>query len=70
MTGEDRKIRAHRIWVRAGTLNIGTIDNPFDQKGEIELLGDNTLNYWSIVSSMELGNKNMVVTGTVNMYGI
>ena len=28
--GADRMLKAHNIWVRAGTLNIGTENNPFD----------------------------------------
>jgi hypothetical protein len=67
--GEDRAIKAHRIWVRAGTLNIGSATQPFDKKATVELLGDNIFGYWSISSSWETGNKNLVVTGTVNMFG-
>ena len=38
----DRAIRAHKMWVRAGTLNIGNATHPFTNNAEIELLGDNT----------------------------
>ena len=55
--------------MRAGTLNIGTEENPFDKKAIIELLGDNTQHYWSFTSAVEAGNKNLVITGNVNMYG-
>jgi hypothetical protein len=60
-------IRSHRIWVRAGTLNIGSVETPWEDKAIIELLGDNIFGYWSFVSAIEAGNKNLVITGTVNM---
>ena len=42
LPGEDRKLRSHKIWVRAGALNIGSADLPFEESAIIELLGDNT----------------------------
>jgi hypothetical protein len=69
LPGGPRKLSAYKIWVRAGTLNIGSELLPFDDEAEIELLGDNIYGYWSFASAIEAGNKNLVITGTVNMYG-
>ena len=68
--GEDRLMKAYNLWVRAGELNIGSIDDPFPNKATIELQGDNTEDYWAFTRSIEAGNKNLVITGTVNMYGL
>ena len=70
LEGDDRAIRAHKIWVRAGELNIGTADAPFPNNAEIQLLGDNTEYFWSFSRAVEIGNKNLVITGDVNMYGL
>jgi hypothetical protein len=71
LPGGNRKLSAYKIWVRAGTLNIGSELLPWDKDeiAEIELLGDNIYGYWSFASAIEAGNKNLVITGTVNMYG-
>ena len=45
LPGEARMIRAHYIWVRAGFLNIGSAEVPFEDEAVIELLGDNTQFY-------------------------
>jgi hypothetical protein len=55
--------------VRKGTLNIGNATHPFASKCTITLLGDNTDNFWAFHNSIEAGNKNLVVTGTANIYG-
>ena len=60
-------IRSHKILVKTGTLNIGSVETPWEDKAIIELLGDNISGYWSLVSDGEAGNKNLVITGTVNM---
>jgi len=65
----DRLIKSHSIWVRQGTLNIGSEEQPFVHKATITLLGDNLDHYWAFTNSIEAGNKNLVVTGTANIYG-
>ena len=70
LPGEDRTIKSHKIWVRAGYLNIGSADAPFENTAIIELQGDNTQYYWSFSSSYEIGNKNFVITGDVVMVGV
>jgi hypothetical protein len=67
--GEDKLMMSHSIWVRSGTLNIGSEDAPFVSQATITLLGDNTEEYWAFTNSIEAGNKNLVVTGTANIYG-
>jgi hypothetical protein len=42
LPGADRTIKSHKIWVRAGYLNIGSEDQPFEDQALIELQGDNT----------------------------
>jgi hypothetical protein len=66
---EDRELRSHRVWVRAGEFNIGTATTPFPKKATITLLGNNTVEYWSFATNIEAGNKNLVVTGAANFYG-
>ena len=67
--GADRLMMSHSIWVRSGVLNIGNETHPFESKATITLLGDNTEHYWAFTNSIEAGNKNLVVTGTANIYG-
>ena len=67
--GADRHISAYNIWVRAGTFNIGSSSNPFPNKFTITLRGDKTEGYWAFGNNINPGNKNLVVTGTVNFYG-
>ena len=68
--GMDRRLKAYNLWVRAGELNIGSPEDPFPNKAIIELQGDNTEEYWAFFKAIEAGNKNLVITGTVNMYGM
>lgn len=69
MPGEDRLLKTYNLWVRAGELNIGSADEPFPDKATIELQGDHTEHYFAFNRHIEVGNKNLVVTGTVNMHG-
>jgi len=55
--------------VRSGTLNIGNDTHPFEGQATINLLGDNTEEYFAFTPSIEAGNKNLVVTGNANFYG-
>lgn len=67
--GADRLLKSHSIFVRSGTLQIGNQTHPFVNKATITLLGDNTDHYWAFTNSIEAGNKNLVITGTANIYG-
>lgn len=66
----DRTLKAYNLWVRSGKLEIGTADKPFTNKAIIELQGDNTEEYFTFTQSIEAGNKNLVITGDANMYGL
>jgi cell migration-inducing and hyaluronan-binding protein len=63
----DITLKAKNIWVQAGQLYIGTADAPFTHNAKIELLGmteDDT------VQGIDAGNKVLVNTGKVKMYGM
>ena len=70
LPGQDRLLKTYNLWVRAGELNIGEEGNPFPNKATIELQGDNTEEYFAFTRAIEAGNKNLVITGTVNMHGL
>ena len=42
LPGQDHKLNTRSVWVRAGMLEIGTEDEPFDGTVEIMLHGNNT----------------------------
>ena len=69
MPGADRHIRVYNFWVRSGTLEIGTKETHFPNKAVIELLGDNTEEYFAFTNNIEAGNKNLVITGKATIYG-
>ena len=62
-------MRAYNIWVRAGTLNIGTEEEPFQNNVLLQLLGDDMTGFWAFGFGHDAGNKNLVVTGKVNIWG-
>lgn len=66
----DRLLKAYNLWVRAGELIIGAPDAPFPMKATIELQGDNTEEYFAFTPAIEAGNKNLVITGKVQMVGL
>ena len=68
--GTDRHLYTYNLWVRSGELEIGTTDAPYTAKAHIQLLGDDTEEYFAFTNAIEAGNKNLVVTGTVNMHGV
>jgi len=70
MPGADRHLKAYNLWVRAGKLNIGEEGSPFVNNAQITLYGDNSEDYWAFTKMIEAGNKNLVITGDVNMYGV
>ena len=67
--GFDHAISTYKLWVRAGELHIGSELNPYQEKATITLLGDNTEEYWSFTAASETGNKGLVITGNVQMWG-
>lgn len=69
LAGANRELKVYNLWVRSGELNIGNSTHPFPNKATITLQGDNTEEFWAFTSSIEAGNKNLVVTGNANLYG-
>jgi hypothetical protein len=51
-------------------VNIGTEAEPFDSNVEIRLHGNNTSpNEFVFAPQVPVGNKNLIVTGKLNMFG-
>ena len=69
LQGQPCLIHAYNFWVRGGILEIGTASEPFDDTAIITLHGNNTEEYWAFTPQIDSGNKNLVVTGTANIYG-
>jgi len=67
--GSDKALKAYKIWVRAGELQIGNATVPFDARADITLYGNDLEEYWAYTASTEVGNKGLIVTGKVYMYG-
>ena len=70
LEGEERILKTHNLWVRAGYLQIGNETHPFPDKATIELQGDNTENFFAFTRAIEAGNKNLVITSDVSMVGL
>lgn len=64
----DRTIEADSIWVK-GTFKAGTSSSPFPNKLLIKINGDRS-DRGIVVDSLEKGNKLIVVTGIMLLYGI
>lgn len=68
--GANRLLKTYNLWVRAGELIIGAPGAPFPDRATIELQGDNTEEYFAFTPAIEAGNKNLVITGKVQMVGL
>jgi hypothetical protein len=66
---KDITLQAHNIWVQAGQIYIGTADKPFEHEAKIVLLGETEDDTLVIDGAVEAGNKVLVNTGKVKMYG-
>jgi len=68
ISDRNTAITAEYIWIRAGSLNAGNASSPFNSSVTITLNG--LRNSTSLViDEMLAGNKFMVVTGALNLYG-
>lgn len=68
--GQPAILRTYSMWVRAGRVDVGTADAPFDSTVEIQLQGNNTSESQFIFSqAIPTGTKNLIITGTMNMFG-
>ena len=63
------KITAKNIWIRSGEILAGTKEIPFINKIEITLTGKQTDEYLAVSKDIEAGNKALVVTGILRLYG-
>lgn len=67
---EPAVLKTYSLWVRAGTLNVGTEEEPFDSTVEIRLHGNITSpSEFVFTQQVPVSNKNFIITGTVNMFG-
>lgn len=67
--GLDITLNSYLIWVHAGELFVGTEDAEFRNKAIIRLHGQNDSPTWAFTNYPEVGNKILVNTGTIAMYG-
>lgn len=61
-------LQAHYIWVREGTLKIGSELIPYLQSANIILHGDEN-DFRMVIDSNTSGNKILAVTGRLELYG-
>lgn len=68
--GKPALLQAFAIWIRSGEVNVGTEAEPFDSTVEIRLHGNNTSpSEFVFAPHIAVGNKNLIVTGKLNMFG-
>jgi len=67
--GSDKALKSYKIWVRAGELHIGNATHPFNSRADITMYGNDLEEYWAYTASTEVGNKGLIITGKVYMYG-
>lgn len=68
--GQPAKINTFALWVRAGIVEAGNATHPFDSTVDIVLHGNNTTpSSFVFHPNVQVGNKNFIVTGTVNFFG-
>ncbi len=65
----DVNVTANSIHIRAGNVTIGRPNDPFFRKFTIQINGQKTDNGYYI-DPVIAGNKYMVVSGTLNLYGV
>ena len=70
LAGSPAKINSFALWVRAGILEAGNATHPFDSTIEFMLHGNNSSpSAFVFAPNIQVGNKNFIVTGTVNLFG-
>ena len=62
-------LNTYGLWVRAGTLTIGSEDEPFDSTAEIRLYGNDTSPGQFVFHAADVGSKNFLITGDVKLFG-
>jgi len=65
----DRNITCEGIWIESGSLTAGSAGIPFTHQLTIQLNGNKDDSGWTFDPALQ-GNKIMVVTGALTLYGI
>ena len=65
----DVYITARSIFIRAGNVTVGSPSSPFQHKFTFQINNTKTDKGWYI-DPLVAGNKYIVVTGTLNLYGV
>lgn len=63
------KLKSKSIYVKGGVLKAGEANAPFTQKITIEIHGERTNPTVLVDDHVDGGNKNLIVTGTMSLYG-
>mmetsp|Transcript_467 Transcript_467/g.688 ORF Transcript_467/g.688 Transcript_467/m.688 type:complete len:444 (-) Transcript_467:1809-3140(-) len=63
------KLQSFLIWVRAGSLLVGSKDTPFEQEFTLELLGETESDTLTLDGTTKAGNKVLATNGKVEMHG-
>jgi hypothetical protein len=66
---KDLHLRANNIYVQKGELIIGTDQQAFSKNAKITLYGNKDENYIAFANSVEAGNKLLLNTGRIQIYG-
>ena len=62
-------LNTYGLWVRAGSLTIGSEVEPFDSTAEIRLYGNDTSPGQFVFHAADVGSKNFLITGDVKLFG-
>jgi len=63
-------LKANHIFVRAGSLHIGSKNHTYTKKAQITLFGKRDAEAMVYDNGVEAGNKIIANVGTINMYGM
>jgi len=69
-TKAHTKLKSKSIYVKGGVLKAGEADAPYTQKITIEIHGERTNPTVLVDDYVEGGNKNLIVTGQLSLYGV
>jgi hypothetical protein len=65
----DVHLKAKHIYVRAGELQIGQKDKPYEKQGRITLYGEKDAKAIVYDNAIEAGNKLIANIGKIGIYG-
>lgn len=65
----DTELRAKHVYVRAGQLNIGTKEFPYQHTARVTLFGEKNIEAIVYDNAIEAGNKLIANVGQVKMFG-